>query len=43
MIAETPRGAIVGLDHNRSITTDLSVEDAQRFAQVVIGTNAVRR
>jgi uncharacterized secreted repeat protein (TIGR03808 family) len=43
MISETPRGAVVGLDHASAITTDLSVEGAQRFAQVVIGTNAVRR
>jgi len=42
-IAEAPRGAVVGLDHNNTVTTDLSVEGAQRFAQVVIGTNAVRR
>ena len=43
MIAETPRGAVVGLDHARIVTPDLSDEDAQRYAQVVIGTNAVRR
>jgi uncharacterized secreted repeat protein (TIGR03808 family) len=43
MIAETPRGAVVGLDHTRIVTPDLSDEDAQRYAQVVIGTNAVRR
>jgi uncharacterized secreted repeat protein (TIGR03808 family) len=43
MISETPRGAVVGLDHARAITTDLSAEGAQRFAQVVIGANAVRR
>ena len=43
VISETPRGAVVGLDHARAITTDLSIEGAQHFAQVVIGTNAVRR
>jgi uncharacterized secreted repeat protein (TIGR03808 family) len=43
MISQAPRGAVVGLDHARAITTDLSMEGAQRFAQVVIGTNAVRR
>lgn len=43
MIAETPRGAVVGLDHARAITPDLTTEGAQRYAQVVIGTNAVRR
>jgi uncharacterized secreted repeat protein (TIGR03808 family) len=43
MISQTPRGAVVGLDHARAITPDLAAEGAQRFAQVVIGTNAVRR
>ena len=43
MISETPRGAVVGLDHARPVTSDLSAEGAQRFAQLVIGTNAVRR
>src|SRR6202171_1735879 len=43
MISETPRGAVVGLDHARPVTPDLSIEGAQRFAQVVVGTNAVRR
>jgi uncharacterized secreted repeat protein (TIGR03808 family) len=43
MISETPRGAVVGLDHARPITPDLSAEGAQRFAQVVIGTNTVRK
>ncbi|MGY3697087.1 putative secreted repeat protein (TIGR03808 family) [Bradyrhizobium sp. USDA 3240] len=43
MIAETPRGAVVGLDHARPITTDLSVGGAQQYAQLVVGANAVRR
>jgi uncharacterized secreted repeat protein (TIGR03808 family) len=43
VVSETPRGAVVGLDHARAITSDLSAEGAQRFAQVMIGTNAVRR
>ncbi len=43
MISETPGGAVVGLDHARPVTSDLSAEGAQRFAQVVMGTNAVRR
>ncbi len=43
MISQTPGGAVVGLDHARPVTPDLSAEGAQRFAQVVIGTNAVRR
>jgi uncharacterized secreted repeat protein (TIGR03808 family) len=43
MISGAPRGAVVGLDHARPVTPDLSAENAQRFAQVVVGTNAVRR
>ncbi|MDO8930955.1 MAG: TIGR03808 family TAT-translocated repetitive protein [Rhodocyclaceae bacterium] len=43
MISHTPRGAVVGLDLARPVTPDLSAEGAQRFAQVVVGTNAVRR
>jgi uncharacterized secreted repeat protein (TIGR03808 family) len=43
VISETPRGAVVGLDHARPITPDLSAEGAQRFSQVMVGTNAVRR
>lgn len=43
MISETPRGAVVGLDHARAVTADLSAEGAQRFAQVVVGGNAVRQ
>ncbi|PDT79345.1 TIGR03808 family TAT-translocated repetitive protein [Bradyrhizobium sp. C9] len=43
MISETPRGAVVGLDHARPITTDLSVGGAQQYAQLVVGANAVRR
>jgi uncharacterized secreted repeat protein (TIGR03808 family) len=42
MIAETPRGAVVGLDHARPVTPDLTTEGAQRFTQVVVGSNAVR-
>jgi uncharacterized secreted repeat protein (TIGR03808 family) len=42
MISAAPRGAVVGLDHAKPITPDLAAEGAQRFAQVVIGTNAVR-
>src|SRR5580658_9497024 len=43
MISETPRGAVVGLDHARPITPDLSAEGAPRFAQAAVGTNAVRK
>jgi uncharacterized secreted repeat protein (TIGR03808 family) len=43
VISEAPRGAVVGLDHARPITPDLSAEGAPRFAQIVVGTNVVRR
>jgi uncharacterized secreted repeat protein (TIGR03808 family) len=43
MISETPRGAVVGLDHARAVTSDLSIDGAERYAQVVIGINAARR
>jgi uncharacterized secreted repeat protein (TIGR03808 family) len=43
MISETPRGAVVGLDHARPITTDLSAAGAHQYAQIVLGGNAVRR
>lgn len=43
MISETPRGAVVGLDHARPITSDLSAGGAQQYAQLVVGANAVRR
>jgi uncharacterized secreted repeat protein (TIGR03808 family) len=43
MISEAPRGAVVGLDHARPITPDLTAEGAPRFAQVVVGMNAVRK
>jgi uncharacterized secreted repeat protein (TIGR03808 family) len=42
IISESTRGAVVGLDHARPVTGDLSAESAQRFAHLVIGTNAVR-
>ena len=43
MISETPRGAVVGLDHAHAVTSDLSADGAQRFAQLVVGGNALRR
>ena len=43
MISETPRGAVVGLDHARPVTPDLSAGGAQQYAQLVVGANAVRR
>jgi uncharacterized secreted repeat protein (TIGR03808 family) len=43
MIAQTPGGAVVGLDHARVVTADLTADGAERYAQVVVGSNAVRR
>src|SRR6516165_1475885 len=43
LISEAPRGAVVGLDHARPITPDLSAEGAPRFAQIALGTNMIRR
>jgi uncharacterized secreted repeat protein (TIGR03808 family) len=42
-IAETARGAVVGLDHSRVITADLTGDNTERYAQIVLGGNAVRR
>lgn len=42
MISGTARGAVVGLDHAKPVTSDLSADGASRYAQLVIGINAVR-
>jgi uncharacterized secreted repeat protein (TIGR03808 family) len=42
IIAECPRGAIVGLDHARPATPDLSMPGAAKFPQIAIGANQVR-
>jgi hypothetical protein len=42
MIAGTPRGAVVGLDHAHVVTADLAGGSPQRYAQIVVGSNAVR-
>ncbi|ABD87307.1 TIGR03808 family TAT-translocated repetitive protein [Rhodopseudomonas palustris] len=42
VISETPRGAVVGLDHARPVTPDLAAPGAAKFAQVVMGINAAR-
>jgi uncharacterized secreted repeat protein (TIGR03808 family) len=42
MISETPRGAVVGLDHARPVTADLAADGAQRLARVVIANNVVQ-
>ncbi|MBB1093016.1 TIGR03808 family TAT-translocated repetitive protein [Rhodopseudomonas palustris] len=42
VIAEAPRGAVVGLDHARPVTPDLTTPGAARFAQIALGSNSVR-
>uniref|UniRef100_Q07QJ3 Right handed beta helix domain-containing protein n=1 Tax=Rhodopseudomonas palustris (strain BisA53) TaxID=316055 RepID=Q07QJ3_RHOP5 len=42
VLAETPRGAVVGLDHAKPVTPDLTAAGAARFSQVVLGTNQSR-
>lgn len=42
VIAETPRGAVVGLDHARPVTPDLTTPGATRFTQVSLGNNTTR-
>ncbi|MDB5501730.1 MAG: nitrous oxidase accessory protein [Tardiphaga sp.] len=42
MISGTPRGAVVGLDHARPVTPDLTAEGAQRYQQVAMSGNVVR-
>jgi uncharacterized secreted repeat protein (TIGR03808 family) len=43
VIAETLRGAVVGLDHARAITADLMDDGVERYAQIMLGSNAKRR
>ncbi len=42
VITGSQRGAVVGLDHAKPITPDLTREGAARYAQLVIATNAIR-
>jgi uncharacterized secreted repeat protein (TIGR03808 family) len=42
MISGTPRGAVVGLDHAKPVTPDLTAEGAQRYPQVAVSGNTVR-
>jgi uncharacterized secreted repeat protein (TIGR03808 family) len=42
MISGAPRGAVVGLDHARPVTPDLSAAGAAHYAQLVLGSNAIR-
>jgi uncharacterized secreted repeat protein (TIGR03808 family) len=42
VISDTPRGAVVGLDHARPMTSDLAADGAAKYAQVAIGANVAR-
>jgi uncharacterized secreted repeat protein (TIGR03808 family) len=42
VISDTPRGAVVGLDHARPMTPDLAADGAAKYAQVTIGANVAR-
>jgi len=42
LIADTRRGAIVGMELKRPVTGDLAREGAGRFAQLAISGNRVR-
>jgi uncharacterized secreted repeat protein (TIGR03808 family) len=43
MISGTPRGAVVGLEHLKPVTPDLTRDGAQRYAQLTVNGNAVMR
>lgn len=42
LISGSRGAAIVGLDHAKTVTTDLGTDGTSRFAQIVLGLNAVR-
>lgn len=42
MISGAPRGAVVGLDHAKPVTPDLTAAGAERYAQVTLSGNTVR-
>jgi uncharacterized secreted repeat protein (TIGR03808 family) len=42
VISDAPRGAVVGLDHFKPVTADLTRSGAEKLAQVMLGTNQVR-
>jgi len=41
-ISGTSRGAVIGLDHARSVTSDLTADGAPRFANITLSANGVR-
>jgi uncharacterized secreted repeat protein (TIGR03808 family) len=42
MISGAARGAVVGLDHAKPTTPDLTAKGAQSFAQIALSGNTVR-
>jgi uncharacterized secreted repeat protein (TIGR03808 family) len=42
VISGAPRGAVVGLDHIKAITSDLTQDGAERYAQVTLSGNVSR-
>ena len=42
VISGAKNGAVVGFDHHKRITGDLTLQGAQKFAQLAIGSNLVR-
>ena len=42
VISGTPRGAVVGLDHIKPVTSDLTQDGAERYAQVTLSGNVSR-
>ncbi|WP_407159773.1 TIGR03808 family TAT-translocated repetitive protein [Bradyrhizobium sp. STM 3557] len=42
VISGAPRGAVVGLDHIKPVTSDLTQDGAQRFAQLSVSGNVSR-
>ncbi|CAM5430099.1 Twin-arg-translocated uncharacterized repeat protein OS=Afipia felis OX=1035 GN=NCTC12722_02729 PE=4 SV=1 [Afipia felis] len=42
LISKAPRGAIVGYDHDKPITGDLTVTGASGFPRIVLGLNTVQ-
>ena len=43
MISGTPRGAVIGLDHIKPVTANLTQAGTQQFSQLVVTANAVQR
>jgi uncharacterized secreted repeat protein (TIGR03808 family) len=42
LISDAPRGAVVGLDHAKPVTPDLTRDGAARYKQIALGSNTVR-